>query len=159
MPHAPRYAQGSRMILRRILLALLVLFGAIQLIRPARTNPPVDPAKTIEAALPVDPAMAAILDRSCKDCHSNRTVWPWYSNIAPVSWLLAHDVNEARSKMNLSEWTGYSRAEAQTLLMHMCEEVSGGDMPPWDYTAVHSGTALSPAEVKTLCDWTARVAH
>ena len=147
------------MILRRLLLALLVLLGAIQLIRPARTNPPVDPAKTINARIAVDPAVAAILERSCKDCHSNRTVWPWYSAIAPASWLLVHDVSEARGKMNLSQWGDYDSAESQTLLEHMCKEVSSGDMPPEDYTFIHKGTALSAAEKKAVCDWTNSIAH
>src|SRR6266513_2741101 len=106
------------MILRRLLLALLVLLGAIQLIRPAKTNPSVEPASTINAKLAVDPAVSAILERSCKDCHSNRTVWPWYSSVAPASWIVTHDVNEGRGKMNLSEWSKYDSAEAQTLVKH-----------------------------------------
>jgi hypothetical protein len=147
------------MIIRRLLLAVLALLAAIQLIRPARSNPAVDPAKTINAALAVNPAAAAIFERSCKDCHSNQTVWPWYSAIAPVSWLVTHDVNEGRGKMNFSEWSAYDSAEAHTLLEHMCKEVTADKMPPRDYTVMHSGTALSAADVKTICDWTATAAH
>lgn len=147
------------MIVRRLLLAVLVLLGAIQVIRPARTDPPVEPSKTIDAALTVNPAAAAVLERSCKDCHSNRTVWPWYSAIAPVSWLVTHDVNEGRGKMNLSQWNAYDSSEAHTLVEHMCKEVTDDKMPPRDYTVVHSGTALSAADVKTICDWTGTMAH
>ncbi len=138
----------------KIGLAFVVLLAAIQLVRPARTNPPVDPANTLDAKLKVDPAAAAILERSCKDCHSNRTVWPWYSSYSPVSWLLTHDVNEGRDKMNMSEWGSYDAAESHTLLNHMCEEVTEGEMPPRIYTVAHSGTTLTPTDVKTICDWT-----
>ena len=61
--------------------------------------------------------------------------------------------------MNLSQWSAYDSSEAHTLLEHMCEEVTDDKMPPRDYTVVHSGTALSGADVKTICDWTGTIAH
>ncbi len=100
------------MILRRLVIGLVLLAVAIQLIRLSKTNPPEDPAQTIEAKLKVDPPVAAILQRGCQDCHSNRTVWPWYSNVAPVSWMVIHHVNEGRERMNFSEWGGRCRRGA-----------------------------------------------
>src|SRR6266851_5041950 len=85
-------------------IVLLVLFGAIQLIQPERTNPSGDPMMKIEADDELTPKVNAILERACVDCHSNQTKWPWYSRIAPISWLMVRHVNEGRKKLNLSEW-------------------------------------------------------
>ena len=73
-------------------------------VRPAMTNPPVDESQTIVARAQVPPEVASILDRSCRDCHSNKTVWPWYTHVAPVSWWLADHVDHGRKDLNLSEW-------------------------------------------------------
>jgi heme-binding protein len=89
-------------------LAFLFMMFAIQLVRPSISNPAVDPAREITAAHPMTPEVAAILQRSCNDCHSNRTVWRWYSIVAPASWLVSHDVREGRDALNLSEWTRYA---------------------------------------------------
>lgn len=140
-------------ILRWLVILLAVVFVIIQFIRPARTNPPVDPAKSIEANLQVSPQVAAIFDRSCKDCHSNKTVWPWYTNVAPVSWLLTNHVNEGRHDMNLSEWGGYDKDKQSRRLRDMCEQVQDGDMPLSTYTPLHPRAKLSADDVKTICDW------
>jgi Haem-binding domain len=142
------------MIIRRLLLASVVLLGGIQLVRPARTNPPGDPSKTINATLAVDPGVAAILARSCYDCHSNGTVWPWYSAVAPASWLVAHDVNGARRKLNFSAWGAYDSQKMHTLLSQACQEVSDGRMPIAAYKLIHRNAALSAADVQAICRWT-----
>jgi hypothetical protein len=147
------------MILRRLLLGFVILLALIQLIRPARTNPPVSPGKAIGANLAIDPGVAAVFERSCKDCHSYRTVWPWYSSVAPISWLVIHDVNEGRGKMNLSEWSGYNSEEAHTLLNHMCREVSEDGMPIFAYKVIHRDAVLSDADKKAICDWTQRASR
>src|SRR5580765_2224450 len=89
----------------RALTVLLVGFIGIQLVRPDRTNPPVKAADSLQAKAPA--AINALLDRSCRDCHSNETRWPWYTNVAPTSWLVANHVHEGRDHFNYSEWTGY----------------------------------------------------
>ncbi|MDQ3817446.1 MAG: heme-binding domain-containing protein [Acidobacteriota bacterium] len=135
------------------------LFGAVavlQFIRPARTNPPVDQARTIQALAHVTPEVAGILDRSCNDCHTNQTRWPWYSQIAPVSWKVAGDVNEGRDHMNLSDWAQYSRSEQESLLRHICREVKDGTMPLRSYLWMHADAKLSTEDVKTLCDWASK---
>src|SRR5687767_12229671 len=93
------------------LTALAVLVLAIQFVRPARTNPATDPAATLHAQTAVPPDVAAILERSCRDCHSNGTRWPWYSNVAPVSWWVIDHVNHGRSHFNFSEWAKYNHEE------------------------------------------------
>jgi hypothetical protein len=80
----------------RIGLAALVLLVAIQLIPVNRSNPNVDPSQTIYATLPMPADVKAVFERSCKNCHSNETSWPWYSYVAPISWVVVRDVHQAR---------------------------------------------------------------
>ncbi|HKV99901.1 MAG TPA: heme-binding domain-containing protein [Vicinamibacterales bacterium] len=145
------------MMFRRVTKAIVWLFAlflAIQMIRPARTNPPVDPARTLEAHVEVPPEVEAILTRSCADCHTNRTRWPWYSNVAPASWLVVNDVNEGRRHMNLSDWEQRHRHEGSPF-DEICKQVRDGEMPLWYYTPLHPETRLSPGDVQTICAWTA----
>jgi len=109
---------------KRLAVALVVFIVLAQVVRPARINPPIDPARGISAAFSVTPTVAAILERSCNDCHSNRTVWPWYTGLAPISWLVAYDVREGRRELNFSEWDRHSSVEHQKLLEKVCSEVS-----------------------------------
>lgn len=142
-----------RKILERTAIALAVVFAALQFIRPARTNPPVDESRTLQARAHVSPEAAAILKRSCNDCHSNQTRWPWYSNIAPVSWFVINHVNDGRRDLNFSDWAQYSQSEQAGLLRQMCREVKSGMMPLTSYLRLHSDATLSSEDVKTLCDW------
>jgi hypothetical protein len=113
----------------------------------------VDPSRTIHSQLQPPPEVMSILERSCIDCHSNQTRWPWYSNLAPTSWLLVDHVNHARSHMNLSEWTKYETKDADELLEEICEETSKGAMPLPSYLLIHRSSKLSPQDVRTLCEW------
>lgn len=140
--------------LKRIVLAIIVILAAIQFVRPSRTNPPVNPALDIGSLHTVSPEVGSIVARSCNDCHSNRTVWPWYSAVAPSSWLVVSDVNDGRSKMNLSEWATYPEKKRFDLLKDICEEVSRGKMPMPAYTLMHPVARLTPADVNALCQWT-----
>jgi Haem-binding domain len=82
---------------------------------------------------------------ACFDCHSNQTHWPWYSNVAPVSWLIQRDVNEARERLNFSEWDRPQEGAEEA-----AEVVDEGDMPPSQYTLLHPGARLSSTERETL---------
>jgi mono/diheme cytochrome c family protein len=127
--------------------SLALLAAGAQLIRPERANPASDPA----AAYAAPPQTAAVIERACKDCHSNRTVWPWYSNVAPVSWLVAQDVKEGRGRLNFSEWNRYGPEMAALRLKAVCQEAARGEMPPWQYTLVHRSAKLREAGVGALC--------
>jgi heme-binding protein len=133
--------------LKQSVLALVAAFVVAQLIRPNRTNPPVDPARALPAHLS---SLAAVVGRSCGDCHSNATVWPWYTQVAPVSWLMARGVSEGRSVVNFSEWGAYSPNQQRTLLAASCDSASSGRMPgPW--TLLHPETKLSPNDIEIIC--------
>jgi hypothetical protein len=140
--------------LQRLAIALLLVLVAIQLFEPARTNPQIDPKREIHANLAVDPAVASVLRRSCNDCHSHRTVWPWYSHVAPVSWLVVSDVNQGRKGLNFSDWAGYRPEEQQKQLAQICKEVSEGEMPGLSYTLMHRHAKLSTDDVTAICRWT-----
>lgn len=131
-----------------------VLFLLAQLYRPARTNPVAPPEQHLRVHAQPPAEVMRIFDRSCRDCHSNQTVWPWYSHVAPVSWIVIDDVNHARSHMNLSQWAGYSARKQDDLLEDICDEVREEEMPLASYTWVHKGTRLTSEEVDTLCRWT-----
>ncbi len=141
-------------IVKWLVVGLSVLFLAIQFVRPARTNPAVDESQTIFARTQMTPQVAAILNRSCADCHSNKTAWPWYTNVAPVSWFIVNHVNEARPRLNLSAWGKLDRDRQSKKLQQMCDEVSDGGMPLSTYTPLHPGSKPAPADVKIFCDWT-----
>lgn len=143
-----------RLSLRKALTGVAILLLAAQAIRPARTNPPTDPSRTIEAHLTVTPDIKAILDRACRDCHTNDTTWPWYSQVAPVSWVVISHVNEGREHLALSDWASYDAASAGRKLAEMCKQVRAGDMPMGSYVLAHRDAALSDADVNALCQWT-----
>jgi Haem-binding domain len=144
----------SRRILGWSLIAIVIVLVLAQFIRPQRTNPRVDPAERVDAHLTVPADVQAILDRSCRDCHTNETRWPGYSAVAPVSWYIAHDVHEGREHLNFSEWGSYDEKEARHNLEELCEEVREGQMPVAAYTWLHPAATLTPGDVKRLCEWT-----
>ncbi len=133
-------------------LGLLIL---IQLIRPSTANPPVSPNQEMSAHLSLNPGVELIFQRSCNDCHSNRTVWPWYSRVAPASWLVASDVNDGRRRMNFSEWGAYPPQKTNKLLGEICKEVQEGDMPPFQYRPMHPGSRLTQEDQQQVCQWVA----
>jgi hypothetical protein len=144
----------NRVRVKRVILGLAVLLVLIQLVQPKRTNPPVIESRSLMAHVQVPPQVQMILQRSCFNCHSSSTVWPWYSYVAPVSWLIADDVNQSRTHINFQDWEAQeSPKEATEHLGLICEEVRNRDMPPLDYRIVHRNAQLSDEEVKTVCAW------
>lgn len=128
---------------RNVAIALVVLFVAIQAV-PVwawQTNPPVvtDVAWTT-------PEAASIARRACYDCHSNETVWPWYSKVAPVSWLVTYDVIKGRNELNFS----LPLRESAELAEEIAEVVRNGEMPPRAYLLTHPEAKLTPQEVQAL---------
>ena len=96
------------------------------------------------------------VQRACYDCHSNETIWPWYSHIAPISWLLAWDVRDGRDELNFSTWSQYSTQRQLKKLKESWEQIAEGYMPPWYYLLPHPDAQLAPAERDLLGQWTAQ---
>jgi hypothetical protein len=143
-----------RKLLKWTAIVLVVLLVGIQLKRPARTNPPVDEAQTIEAHTQITPEVKDILNRSCYDCHSNKTVWPWYTNVAPISWWIVNHIDEGRRNLNLSHWGKLDNNRQDRKLRQICDEVEDGAMPLSSYLPMHPNAKLSDQDKKMLCDWT-----
>lgn len=135
----------------KVIVGAVVVFALMQAIVPTRTNPQSDPSSSLIAVRPNAAAANAVMQRSCRDCHSNDTVWPWYSKVAPVSWLVARDVSEGRRELNISEFGRYDAAKQQRKLDKACEEVTGGEMPMWIYTLQHPDARLRPGDVEAIC--------
>ena len=136
--------------LKQVAVVIIVVFAAAQLVRPERANPPIDPSRTIQAHAGIPTGLVAVLDRACGDCHSNATAWPWYTQIAPVSWLMATGVKKGRNVLNFSEWAAYPPARQRELLDQSCRDASAGKMPG-AYTLVRPVTRLSTQDVETIC--------
>jgi len=143
-----------RKTLRWLVVIGFCLFVVAQFVGPANTNPVIDPSLALESKLHVDPQVETILNRSCADCHSNRTRWPWYTNVAPVSWFVIGHVNDGRRDLNLSEWGNYDKRKQSSRLDQMCQLAKAGVMPLSSYTPLHPGSKLSGDDVKALCEWT-----
>jgi hypothetical protein len=138
-------------LIRWALILFLIVFIGIQFVRPDRTNPASPATASLRAKTPPD--VKAILDRSCRDCHSNDTRWPWYTNIAPASWLVAADVHNGRDHFNFSEWTSYQTDDQDKFLGAMCNLTQRGRMPLPQYLLIHRDAKLTAAEVKAICTW------
>jgi hypothetical protein len=135
------------------LAALATVFVALQFVPvPRAVNPPV------EEEIVASPAVMGILRRSCFDCHSNQTRFPWYSRVAPASWLVSHDVIDGRDHLNFSTWNRYDVGGRAELWEEILEAVFEGTMPPRKYTPLHPGTRLTAADRATLEAWARRYA-
>jgi hypothetical protein len=119
-------------------------FGAVK----ARTsNTP------LLAGAAVDPSVVRIVERSCQSCHSERTDWPWYSYVAPMSWLIENDVRNGRSHMNLSHWDDYTLDKQQEILTELSAMVRSRQMPLPRYLQLHPSAKLSDAEIDQIYQW------
>jgi hypothetical protein len=130
-----------------VLVASALLLAGIQLIPVSRTNPPA------ETEIPAPAAVQSILRQACYNCHSNVTVWPWYSRIAPISWLVAGDVREAREHMNFTTWNRYIPEQHVWYRKEIWKEVEEDGMPPLFYRLVHPEARLSAEQKAALRDW------
>ena len=133
--------------------AVIVLGGVSLLVHPfgaVRAHALAGPLLT---GAVVDAETLRILQRSCQNCHSQNTDWPWYSYIAPASWLIEKDVHDARSHMNLSGWSQYSLDQKQELLADLAAAVRSRQMPPPRYTLMHRNTKPSERELDQIYQW------
>lgn len=139
--------------MKRVLVGIVLLMLVIQLIRPDRSNVPEDHAKNIHAFVTIPDTIDAILVRSCYDCHSNTTRWPWYSGFAPASWIIADDVQMGRRHLNFSEWGTYPQKRMRKKLYEISEVVKDKSMPLHLYLNFHSAAKLSSSEIQMLANW------
>lgn len=139
--------------MKKLLIILVALFVVIQFI-PANlpevtVNNPDDLLKTTT----VPDNIAQKLRASCYDCHSNETVYPWYSYLAPVSFLVSRDTREGRKKLNFSDWNKLSKVKKAKFLDEINDELEEGEMPMKIYTVIHRNAVLNDQDIKALQNW------
>ena len=132
-----------------VLAALLILFFLIQLIPVNRVNPEFDVVYDFNAP----DSVREIVVNSCYDCHSNQTDWPWYSYVAPASWFTVGHVNDARKKINFSEWLLQPEEKRQKIKEEMIEEIEDGEMPLPPYLITHSNAEITDEKLQILKSW------
>jgi hypothetical protein len=136
-----------------LLIGIVVLLLLIQLIRPTLNTGTATGPNDIHAALTVPQDVAGILKKSCYDCHSNHTTYPWYDRIAPVSWWVANHVKEGKRELNFTEFATYSAKKRGKKLEEIGETVEEGEMPLKSYLIMHGDAKLTDAEKSTLVAW------
>ena len=136
-------------MLKRYSLILLIIFILIQFHRPGKTNPIVE-GKSLQ--LPEN--ISSVVKRACYDCHSNETIWPWYTNISPISIYIVNHVNNGRKEVNFSEWQNYKLKRKLRKLKEIGDQLREGEMPLESYLKIHDEAKLSAEEIKMICDWT-----
>ncbi len=137
----------------KIIAGLALIFIIIQFFRIDKTAPVSDPANDLLAMHDASPQVTEILKNACYDCHSNKTTYPWYSNIAPVSWWLKDHIKDARKHLNFSEWGTYELKRKKHKLEEVYEEVEKGEMPLDSYTWVHEEARLTGEQKELLIAW------
>lgn len=142
-----------RKVLKITLVALAAAFVAIQFFRPTFSNPPLVSGQSIEESMSVPSDVQMTLARSCNDCHSNKTVHPWYAQIAPVSWWLADHISEGRRELNFSEWGTYSAKKKAHKLEEIGKMLESGEMPLASYLWIHRDAVLDQEQVRMLSAW------
>jgi hypothetical protein len=139
--------------LKWFVVALAVVFALLQLANPSRTTPPILPGHEVTATNAPPPQVMTLLHAACYDCHSYETKWPWYSRVAPVSWLIMSDVRGGRARANFSDWPN----EHPDWVVHrwedISEEVGYKEMPPAKYKLLHPEARLTDAQRQELIQW------
>jgi len=132
--------------MKAIVYTIIGVFALIQLIRPDFTNPIVDP----KVALHADPEVMGILKTSCYDCHSGETLYPWYHNVAPVSWIMANNIHEGRRAIDFSNWANIDPSVKLKRLERAKQMIHNDMMPKHEYLLMHKNAVLNPQKKETL---------
>lgn len=139
-------------MIKKIFIGLLIVFIAVQFIQPAK-NVSGNTDKDISTLYPMPDSVKQIVTRACADCHSNKTVYPWYANIQPLGFWLADHVKEGKREINFNEFASYRIAKQNHKLEEVIEKVKEGEMPLPSYTIIHKEAKLSEAEKIILTQW------
>jgi len=139
-------------VIRKILLVSLALIVIVSLLTRPRASEGGGLPLLEGAHIPAE--VRAAFERSCRDCHSESTRFPWYSYIAPISWLVKNDVTQGREHLNLSRWNEYSLIRRERCLSEIANQIQDGGMPLASYTWIHRDAVLSPADIDAIFQWT-----
>lgn len=143
----------QKLTLKNISLVLLFIFVVLQFFRIEKSNPSSDPAQDLITISQPDEETARLLKITCYDCHSNKVIYPWYTNIAPFSWWIKQHVNEGRDEFNMSEWGSFSEKRKNKKIKESVEMLEEEKMPLASYTWLHGEAKLSEAQKEKLCEF------
>lgn len=140
-------------MIRKILLLLLLAFIVIQFFRPEKNIAATKSANDITMVYPVPENVQQIFARSCNDCHSNNTQYPWYAEVQPVAWFLADHIKDGKDELNFSEFGTYRIARQNKKMKECIKQIKDGDMPIDSYTFIHRDANLSDADKQAVITW------
>lgn len=139
--------------IKRIAVGLLIILIGLQFISIDKTNPPINEEQDMISILNPPVELATTIRKSCYDCHSHHTTYPWYTNIAPFSFWIKDHIEHGRRHLNFSIWGTYDQERAHHKLEECFEEVQEGHMPLPSYLWIHDEAKLSPEIQETLATW------
>ena len=138
---------------KHVILIVIGIIVLMQVIRIDTVNPEAVPEKDFLNVTQAPPEVAQMLTTSCYDCHSHHTLYPWYAQIAPVSWFLKKHINEGRKHLNFSTWADYTPEKQASKKEHIVEELEEKGMPLKSYTLIHSDANLTDDSRQALIEW------
>ena len=138
---------------KKIGIGLVIILILIQFKQINKTNPVYNEAEDFITMTQAPTEIATLIKDACYDCHSHQSKYPWYSNIAPISWAIEHHIEEGREHLNFSKWASYDTKKADHKLEECVEEVEEGEMPMKPYVAIHSEAKMSKKQQKALVNW------
>lgn len=143
----------KKITIKKIVIIVIGLLLIFQLFRIDKTTKPLDTKTDFISVTQANSEVASILKTSCYDCHSNQPVYPWYTNIAPLSWWIKHHINEGSEHLNFSEWGTYKLKRKDHKLEECVEMIEEGEMPMTSYTLIHGNAKLNNAQKTLLINW------
>ncbi len=138
---------------KQLFIVLCILLLIIQLKKIDKVNPPITALKDFINIEKPNAEIAPLIRVACYDCHSNETTYPWYSNVAPISWWLKSHIDEGREHLNFSEWANYDSSEQTHIINECIELIEKGAMPLKSYTITHAEARLSKEQKEVLIHW------
>ncbi len=137
-------------MLKKIGIGLVIILALMQFKQIDKTNPEYNEAEDFITITQPSEEIATLIKAACYDCHSHQAKYPWYSNVAPISWMVEHHIEEGREHLNFSEWGGYDTKKANHKLEECIEEIEEGEMPMKPYVVMHSEAKMSKEQKKAL---------
>jgi hypothetical protein len=139
--------------------AVILLFIVIQFFPPEKNDKLLKPQNDIVFVIEMPTAVKKKIVDACYDCHSDKTAYPVYNRIAPVSWLMANHIRKGKEHLNFSEWANFDKKKQIKLLSDICDELTAGEMPLKSYVFMHSKAVINPKELEEICNWTEKASE
>jgi hypothetical protein len=141
-------------MIKKIALGLLIVFVALQFIRPTRNSSTTLSTNDISKAYIVPENVLKVFEKSCYDCHSNNSAYPWYTNIQPIGLWMQQHIDEGKDELNFSEFKSYSIKRQLKKMKEIRNEINEDEMPLSSYLIIHRDANLNNEQKKNIIDWT-----